>query len=171
MADESTKLAAVEDEKRVATAWNQLNLVLSFFTRIDTKLSVVLGLDLGMLAVLFTRIPRVKEVTTLQWVFAVPFFVAIGTSLFHLYRGSFPHLLGGTTSLVFFRRIGAMQESEFLRACRTRSSTELAEDLFEQVWRNSKILTIKFESLQRAHHALILASIPWLGALGLLATF
>ncbi|MEU4134617.1 hypothetical protein, partial [Streptomyces wuyuanensis] len=42
---------------RVSTGWQQLSLVLGFFSRIDTKLSVVLGIDLGMLALVATRLP------------------------------------------------------------------------------------------------------------------
>lgn len=46
-----------------AEAWNQLNLVLSFFPRIDTKLSVVLGINLGMLAILLPMLPTPSETT------------------------------------------------------------------------------------------------------------
>lgn len=38
---------------RVSAAWQQLHLVLSF-PRVDTKLSVVLGINMGLLAMLAT---------------------------------------------------------------------------------------------------------------------
>jgi pycsar effector protein len=151
----------MNDDERVDAAWNQLNVILSFFPRIDAKLSVVLGLNLGMLAVFFSQFPAISAVTAMQLACASLFVIAVVVSLFHLYQGSFPHLKGGTSSLVYFRRIASLPESEFLSACKKRSLPELTDDLYEQVWRNSKILTCKFEALQRAHVGLLCASVPW----------
>jgi hypothetical protein len=153
------------DSERVSAAWNQLNLVLGFFSRIDTKASVILGLDVGMIAVLFARIPPLAQITLLQCAFATPFFIAVIFSFSRLHFGSRPHLNGGTNSLVYFRTIAQMQESEFISACGRRSETEFAADLLEQVWRNSKILNEKFDALQYAQYTMVLAAIPWLGCI------
>jgi hypothetical protein len=157
------------DSERISTAWNQLNLVLSFYSRIDTKTSVILGINLGMLAVLFTRVPPVAQTSALQWAFAVPFFFVVAMSFYHLHKGVRPHLDGGTNSLVYFRTIATMTESEFTSACKQRSSADLADDLHEQAWRNSKILNQKFDALRRAHDTALLAVIPWLGCIALTA--
>lgn len=146
---------------RVSTGWQQLNLVLGFFSRIDTKLSVVLGIDLGMLALVATRLPPPSEMTAAAAVFTTLFFTALGFSFRHLWNGSFPHLDGGTASLLYFRSIAQMRESEFRQACKSRSPEELADDLFNQCWRNSKILTCKFHSLRQAYIATLLAVVPW----------
>src|SRR5687767_6020324 len=61
----------------VSAAWQQLNLVLGFFSRIDTKLSVVLGINLGMLALLATRLPTPTELTPLEAGLGVAFVIAL----------------------------------------------------------------------------------------------
>lgn len=48
---------------------DQLNLVLSFFSRVDAKLSVVLAVDTGMLAVLAGDAPPVKSLSYLMIIF------------------------------------------------------------------------------------------------------
>lgn len=154
-----------DEDKRVAAGWSQLNLVLSFYSRIDTKASIILGLDVGMIATIFARVPPLKEVSLLLCMIAIPFFIAIVTSLWRLHSGSRPRLNGGTNSLIYFRSIAGMRESEFIAACQKRPAAGLADDLFEQAWRNSTILTQKFSHLQGAHDAALLAAIPWLGLL------
>ena len=67
----------VNDDECVDAAWSQLNLVLGFYSRIDTKTSLVLGINLGMLAFLFSRAPPVAQISTLEWAFALPFFFAV----------------------------------------------------------------------------------------------
>lgn len=157
------------DSEQISAAWNQLNLVLNFYSRIDTKASVILGLNIGMVAVLFARIPPVAQITFLQYAFATPFFIAVISSLWRLHLGSRPHLDGGTNSLVYFRTIAQMQESRFISACSRRSEVEFIADILEQVWRNSKILNAKFSALKYAQDTMLLASIPWLGCIFLTA--
>lgn len=125
-------------------AWNQLNLVLSFFSRIDTKLSVVLGFDLAMLAVLSTRLPKLKEVSLLEGGLGSGFFILLSASLFHLYSGTFPELKEALVPLLFFCSIAKLRENQFKSACASRSKADLADDVLEQVWRNSKLLSCKF---------------------------
>lgn len=55
--------APADERERLQAAWNQLNLVLGFFSRIDAKLSVVLGIDLGMLALAGNRLPALHAMT------------------------------------------------------------------------------------------------------------
>ena len=62
---------------RVSAAWQQLNLVLGFFSRVDTKLSVGLGINLGMLAMIATRLPKLDELTALISVVGVLFLTCL----------------------------------------------------------------------------------------------
>jgi hypothetical protein len=159
----------MNEDEQLAAAWSQLNLVLSFFSRVDTKTTLILGVDLGMLALVFARTPAVHDITMVQVVFALPFIAAIGISLWWLHSGHRPKLDGGTTSLVYFRTIAKMTESHFLDQCQRRSKDQFVGDVLEQTWRNSKILTEKFASLQRAQDATLAASIPWVALLVLTA--
>jgi hypothetical protein len=141
-----------------------LNLVLSFFSRVDTKLSVVLGANVGMLGVLFTRVTAAGTATFpayVLWGLVVIFLAALGVSSYHLYQGSFPSLGGGAGSLVYFREIAARGEHEIIVSYSRLSSSSLAEDLLSQSWRNSVILTHKFASLRRGYIWSAFSIIPW----------
>jgi len=148
-------------DERLKAAWSELTLVLSFFPRIDTKLSVVLGLDLGMLAILAARLPAAGDITLLHLAFGLPLLVFLGRSMFGLWRGAFPHLEGGTNSLVYFRSICRMKETSFRQDFASLSASQLADDLLNQVWRNSRILVTKFESLRIAYVAMLGAALCW----------
>ncbi len=95
----------MKEETLAAASKAQLDLTLGFFSRVDAKLSVVLALNTGMLAVLGTNSPPVGKLTIPMWISAVFALLLIGTSIFFLYRGAFPKLKGGEGSLVYFRAI------------------------------------------------------------------
>ncbi|MBH1592331.1 hypothetical protein I5U77_07740 [Stenotrophomonas maltophilia] len=147
---------------RVSAAWQQLNLVLGFFSRVDTKLSVGLGINLGMLAMIATRLPKLDELTALISVVGVLFLTPLTVSFWHLWYGYFPELRGGSNSLIFFERVSSMAEHEFLQKCAERTLMEFEEDLLGQCWRNSKILSSKFSCLKYAYIATVLAIAPWM---------
>jgi len=155
----------VDERERLQAAWNQLNLVLGFFPRIDAKLSVVLGINLGMLALAGSRMPLLNTMTWWMALFAAIFALALAVSFLHFWRGAFPDLNGGTNSLVYFGSIAGMTESAFRQAYRELPPTALSNDLLDQVWRNSKILSCKFASLRHAFLATFFAVLPWLALL------
>lgn len=158
----------MDHDKRLETAINQLNFLMGFFPRADTKLSVVLGIDLGMLAVVAPRIPKMDDLSILMYGAGAVFVLALMFSFYHLWNGAFPHLAGGTNSLVYFRSISRMTESNYRQAYSSLSKEALANDLLDQVWRNSKILDSKFTSLCFAYRATLLAVPFWLLLLYLL---
>ncbi len=153
---------------RVNAAWQQLQLVLGFFSRVDTKLSVGLGINLGMLAMLATRIPTPENLTVLVSVIGILFLTPLTMSFWYLWWGYFPDLRGGSDSLIFFHRIDKLTESDFVRACEARKLDELERDLLGQCWRNSKILSSKFASLKRSYLATGLAIAPWMALITVL---
>lgn len=153
---------------RVSAAWQQLHLVLGFFPRVDTKLSVVLGINLGLLAMLATRIPRAEAITPLIAALGVAFFASLTISFWHVWWGYFPDLRGGTGSLIYFRAISKKSESEFRKACARRSIDDLEGDILDQCWRNSKILDAKFASLRYAYLAALITLGPWMALIAVL---
>lgn len=153
---------------RVNAAWQQLQLVLGFFSRVDTKLSVGLGINLGMLAMLATRIPKQEDLTVLVSMTGVLFLTPLTLSFWNLWWGYFPDVRGGSDSLIFFQRIDRLTESDFLRACETRTADALERDVLSQCWRNSRILSSKFRSLKRSYLATSLAIAPWMALITLL---
>jgi hypothetical protein len=150
---------------------DQLNLVLSFFSRVDTKLSVVLAVDTGMLAVLGSDSPPLKAYSSLMLVAATLTVFLLALSIIFLYRGAFPTLKGGHSSLIYFREIAQRTEHKFIEEFKAQTDEQHVNDVLGQVWRNSEILKIKFDSLKIAFTLLALAIIPWIVSLAFFATY
>lgn len=150
------------------SARDQLTLVLSFFPRVDAKLSVVLGIDLAMLGVLASRLPDLATAEKSIPVAAAATAVLVGLSLWQLYQGSFPSLSGGNGSVVYFRAIAERTEAKFITEYCAQSEEQLAADVLGQVWRNSEILRRKFDHLVSAYRYMAVASVAWLVSLVLI---
>lgn len=158
----------MDNEALVEASKDQLTRVLAFFSRVDTVASVLLGVDLGMLALLANNVLPISFFEWSIYVSAIPA-VLIGISLYHLFRGYFPRLTGGWLSLIYFREIAERTESDFIREFRAQSEETYVNDLLSQVWRNSEILTQKFNHLSKAFIFLAWAIIPWVVALVLVS--
>jgi len=94
----------MDADSRLAAAQHQLDLILSFYGRVDAKLSVVLGIDLAMLGVFFTKVALAKSLPFVVLASGIVFCFLMFGSLLQLFRGSFPDLNGGHSSLVYFSR-------------------------------------------------------------------
>lgn len=161
MQDDTSRAAVPSsDQERVQAAWNQLNLVLGFFPRVDTRLSAVLAIDLGMLALAGDRWLS-HDASWRVIACAVAFAIPICASFYHLWDAIVPDRRGGTNSLVFFRSIAKLRESDFRTRYMNLSSAELVCDLLEQAWRNSKVLECKFTALRKACIAMAFSVPPW----------
>src|SRR5882762_8021429 len=131
----------------------QLDRVLSFFARADAKASVVLGIDVGMLAILAVNAPPVKAFHWYLLWSAVPICLLLA-SLWHLYHGAFPRLEGGHQSLIYFRAIAERTEQKFIDEFMSQKDEDLIRDILGQIWRNSEILKMKYDHLKRAFYML-----------------
>lgn len=146
----------------VRDARDQLDLILSFFSRVDAKLSTVLAINTGMLGALGAMVPPIQ---TASWPMAVApalTVILLGLSYFFLYRGGFPITKGGYSSLIYFKNIAERNESSFINAYTNLSSGELRSDILAQVWRNSEILSTKFMYLRSAFVSMALGILPWM---------
>lgn len=146
--------------ERLDQARSQLELVLSFFNRAETKLSVLLGIDLAMLGFLGTTVSLVAGWGPDLWA-AILSLICIGMSVWNLYGAAAPQMSGGERSLVYFREIASREEDSFVKLFGNQSAEALADDLLRQAWRNACILRRKFECLDRAFRWTAIAIIPW----------
>ncbi len=150
-------------------AKDNLSRVLGFFPRVDTVSSIVLAVDVSALALLASNAPPLNGLD--GWaVLALVAVVLIGLSLYHLYKGAFPRLDGGPLSLIYFREIANRKEAEFTKAFKEQDEEFYLNDLISQVWRNSEILTQKFNHLNYAFTFLALSVVPWLISLFIFAS-
>jgi hypothetical protein len=153
--------------QRIELAKDQLSRVLGFFGRVDSKASVVLAIDTAMLAFLVAHAPPLQELAADAAVSGVLAIICLAISLWYLYRGGTPDLQGGQRSLVYFREIAARTETNFVDEYLTVADEAYLKDLLGQVWRNSCILSNKFNHLEAALRWVAIALAPWLIALAL----
>jgi hypothetical protein len=159
----------MDEDQLVAAAIEELNLIMQFFPRVDSKLAFVFALDLGMLALLAANAPKLDPNSPSQFFALVPVLV-LGASLWYVYRGSYPNTVGGHQSLIYFREIALRTESGFAREFSSQSRGAYVSALLEQIHRNSAILARKYDAAKAAFVLTGVAVIPWLISLLLFVT-
>lgn len=155
----------MEKQKLFDIASSQLDRVLGFFPRAETKISALFAVDVAMLALLGVN-ATASDLGI--WYLALLYFAAasaLGLSIWFLYTASFPQLKGGDSSLVYFREIAKRTEANYLKEMRETEIDAYADDILGQVWRNSEILTAKFHGVKWAFICTAIAVPAWFLAL------
>lgn len=153
----------------MAESVDLLKRVLSFFSRVDTKSSIVLGADIGMLGYLASKAPT-RANCDYWMLFALVPACLISASLFYLYRCSIPELGGGEGSLQYFREIASRTEVRFIEEFVSQSPEDAVKDVLGQVWRNSQIVSSKLCCLHRAYALCAWSVVPWATAVAIFVT-
>src|SRR5882762_9214525 len=104
----------MQQEQLLHTCKDELNLVLSFFSRVDAKGSVVLAVDTGMLGYLAAHLPSLNSLHWWEFLSPALSIVLLAVSIWHLYKGAFPRLEGGAQSFVYFAEIAKRTEAKFI---------------------------------------------------------
>jgi len=157
--DKRSPAPSLQDQRKEAR--DQLNMILGFFSRVDAKASALLAIDTGMLALLTSKAPPLTTIPALAYVLSGIAAAMLGGSFWFLYRVAFPSLDGGHQSLIYFREIARRTEANFIDAFRAEEEESRVKDLLGQIWRNSCIITAKFDALKWAFILMALAVIPW----------
>ena len=156
----------MEAKQLVDTTKYQLTLVLQFFSRVEAKASVVLAVNTGMLGALAGNLPSPQN---FQWrmVVAIVPVLLIGVSDWFLFRITFPDLRGGSDSLIYFRTIAQRTEHKFIEEFMASNTDDYVKDMLGQIWRNSEILSKKFDHLKIAFIVMLIAILPWVVSLAI----
>lgn len=141
----------------------ELDRVLGFFSRVETKAAFVFALDTALLATTATNL----EFNDLNLCTVVlPAMVTCGLagmSIYYVYQCYFPHLRGHSfPSLIYFGDIAKLKESDFVDQFRKLDEEKYISDVLGQIWRNSEILKIKFDAVATALQLAIVAMVPWI---------
>lgn len=140
-----------------------LNLVLSFAPRAEAKLSFLFSINLALLGFALLNLTQGTAVT---WYVVAPFigFIWLISSSFQkLYQAYSPNLDGGQNSVVYFSEIAKKQKEAYIADFKSRDDGVFSEDILEQVWTNSKIISQKFQLIKSAFYMTLL-SLPFLVA-------
>lgn len=139
----------------------QFDRVLSQFGRIDSRASVILSIDLGMLTLLALNYPFQSELTCWHLVGFVPL-IFVTISLIQLYKSQYPDFDGGSQSLFYFKEIAAKTEVNFSNAFVALTEEQAIKEILCQIWRNSSILNAKFKYLKLSIFWMAVSIIFWL---------
>lgn len=147
----------------------QLDLVRSFFPRVDGRLSTILALDTGMLAALGASVPSLQSLPL--WSITAPIITMtlLAVSYAYLYRAGFPDVRGGQGSVTYFREIARRRESQFIEDYTAHTLDSLRKDVLGQVWRNSEILVEKYRCMKVSFICMALGAVPWIISLAVFA--
>ena len=85
--------------EKISAARDQLNRTLTFFPRVDSKASLIFGINTGLLAVLATR-SAIYTQLRFEWIPIGLTLLLLGISFWHLYKEAFPSLKGGQEYLL-----------------------------------------------------------------------
>ncbi len=152
------------NQEQLEAAEKRLDRLLDWISRSDTKFSIILGVDTGMLGALATFAPA-GPVSVRAMVVASASIALLVASLIFIYRGTYPRTKGPGGSLVYFGSIADEDLGDLKERFRACGAEDHLDDLLEQIHRNSEILNRKFTDLQRAYRCLLAAVIPWAIAL------
>ena len=161
----------MNEDNLIVAAKDELNLVLSFFPRVESRSSVVLAIDTAMAGFLAGNAPPLHSLTCSMVIAGGLTLASLCVSVVLLYWGSSPNLKGGEGSLVYFGEITKRKEHTFIEDFAAQSEKQYANDLLGQAWRNAHILGTKFHALKWAFRFMALAIVPWLVTLALFASY
>lgn len=139
----------------------QLDRLLTFFPRVDSKVSSLFAVTSAQLAVAALNLTlndlKVWWITGCVVAFA---FCALWVMI-HLYRCTYPHLEGGQQSLIYFAEIVKKQPHAYIRAIDNVKVDAYREDVAGQIYRNAEILCLKYRFLKRATIGASVSILPW----------
>lgn len=142
-------------------AERQLDRVLGFFPRIDTKASALFAIASAELAVAAVNLQPDDFKLWFVTIPAVGFLILAAAVFVFLYKCAYPHLDGGANSLVYFNEIAKLTEADYVRRYTSYVHSDRLNDITGQIWRNAQIASLKFQYLKRGTVALMLSQIPW----------
>ena len=147
-------------------ATEQLDRVLGFFDRAESKASFLFAVDTGLLALIALNL-RLDDFNVWYVVLlGASATLLIGASLVCLFHSTVPNLKGGGDSLIYFREISKKTEAKFIDDFLALNKEDFTRDVLGQVWRNSEILNAKFNSVRYAFIWTALALFPWTAFIG-----
>lgn len=142
-------------------AERQLDRVQTFFPRIDSKVSAIFAITSAQIAVAALNVT--SDDLGVWWIFLLLacFVGGAGWTMLSLYYCTYPHLKGGESSLIYFKKIAERSEADYATRYGAITEDELKADFIKQIWRNSQIVDTKYWYLKNATIASMLSLIPW----------
>lgn len=140
----------MKDEVRIAAAERQLDRVLEFLPRAETKVSVLVAVNTAMLGALAINARTDDFSVAHLGALYLAVLGLLGISWWKLYSASHPKLDGGHGSLIYFGAIAKRTEADYLAAAKQCTEEEYIEDLLKQIWVVSTFVKEKYHNVRMA---------------------
>ena len=152
-------------EEQIRIAEQSLARQLDWIKSVDTKVSILVAVNVATLGLLATRIPAKPE----DWC-VTALFVCIGAgcyllSLVFCWMASFPRLESPNLSMLFFGSISSRSPEDYASRFASLSEEAYLADLLTQVHRNAELASVKFGKVRWATGLLLVGTLPWLWCL------
>jgi hypothetical protein len=158
-------------QEHIEIAYKNLERLLDWVNRFDTKLPIILGVDTAMLGILATFAPPLYLWNQLMTYLTIVSVALLTTSLFFVYLGSYPQTKAPSKSLLYFGSMARNTFTEYQQTFLNQSAEDYLNDLLEQGHRNSEILDRKFKMLKWAYRMLFIGVLPWATTVYLFKSF
>lgn len=142
--------------------------LLDWINKVDTKITLIMAIDIAMLGILFSEAPSVSDYSTVLIICLVFSTITIFISLLFLLFSTFPITRGPDDSMIYFGKIVNKTLEEYESDLGAYQEENYIEDLIQQCHRNAEIANRKYKLLQRSLRALFVCIIPWLISLYLI---
>lgn len=151
----------MEKKEQIQCAEKNLERLLEWVGKFDTKSSIILGIDTGMLAVLISFMPQLAMWGLSLAISTILTVATFSLSLFFIFLSSYPRTKAPSRSLIFFGTISEFSFNDYKKIFCERNNKDYLNDLLEQCHRNAEIISTKFKNLKLAYCMLLIGIIPW----------
>lgn len=151
-----------DDNERIKVAQWVLERTLAAIGAAEVKLSIIITLNLAMLASLggaFAPVGKAIEAWTLVFLIITSLFIIL--SLISCANVLIPRMQGPERSIIFFGRIGKKPQKEYFTEFTQVGEEALLDDLLAQVHINSKIACEKYKWIRISMVLTFVSVMPW----------
>lgn len=155
------------DKERLQIAQWVLERNLAWIAAAEMKVGVIVAIDTAMLGGLGAAFSAADGTarTHWAWLFTIAAVVCLGGGLFCSAMTVLPRVTGPAKSLLFFGRVGACVDVEYINTFKKATDAELLEDWTAQIHRNAQIACEKFAWVRKSMWWSFLSVPPWFPAI------
>jgi len=151
-----------DDNERIKIAQWVLERTLAAIGAAEVKLSVIITLNLAMLASLggaFAPVGKAIEAWTLVFLITTSLFIIL--SLISCANVLIPRMQGPERSIIFFGRIGKKPQKEYFTEFTQAGEDAVLKDLLAQIHINSEIACEKYKWIRVSMIWTFVSVVPW----------
>jgi Family of unknown function (DUF5706) len=155
-----------EKERLLVAQW-VLERNLAWIVAAEVKVGVAVAINTAMLGGLGAAFSASEVATRTAWsyIWVVIAVIALAGGLFCAAMAVLPRVNGPAKSLVFFGRIGLLNEAAYIDQFKKATPLQLLDDWTAQIHRNAQIACDKFAWVRKSMYWSFLSVAPWFAAI------